>query len=320
MAKPTRTLVRTVTFSRRNLADIGLLLLVNLMWAAQYAAYKTASQEMGPVTLSTLTFFLAALLLLPFFLHQRRASARDSHSSESIWNGRTLSTFLMVAIVGLVPASAFLAWGTVRSTASNAALIYLTVPILTALMATAILGEKMTVLRWVSLALSLSGVLILSGIDWRAANLLSGTTLAGNGLVLVACASSAFYNVYSKKLLRRFNPLEVLIYSYLVAAVVSLPLVVWVEKLSPTSVQGYSAKAWFSLFVLSSMSWGLAMVLWMFLLKRLDVSLASISIYLLPFLGVLISAATLGERITPAMIVGGMVTLLGTVLVTSVKA
>ncbi len=38
------------------------------------------------------------------------------------------------------------------------------------------------------------------------------------------------------------------------------------------------------------------MVLWMFLLKRLDVSQGSVSIYLLPFLGVLISAVTLKEK------------------------
>ena len=61
---------------------------------------------------------------------------------------------------------------------------------------------------------------------------------------------------------------------------------------------------------------GLAMVLWMYLLTRLDVSQASVSIYLLPFLGVLISASTLKERITLTMIVGGIITVAGTAIVT----
>jgi len=74
-----------------------------------------------------------------------------------------------------------------------------------------------------------------------------------------------------------------------------------------------------ALIVLSALSWGLAMVLWMFLLKRLDVSQASVSIYLLPFLGVLISAATLHEKITAPMIVGGLVTLAGTILITTLE-
>ena len=55
----------------------------------------------------------------------------------------------------------------------------------------------------------------------------------------------------------------------------------------------------------------------MFLLKRLDVSQASVWIYLLLFLGVLISALTRQEPITPAMIVGGLITLAGTILITS---
>ncbi len=71
--------------------------------------------------------------------------------------------------------------------------------------------------------------------------------------------------------------------------------------------------------MLSVLSWGLAMVLGMFLLKRLDVSQASVSIYLLPFLGVLISAVTLKEKITTAMMVGALVTLLGTILITTTE-
>jgi drug/metabolite transporter (DMT)-like permease len=59
------------------------------------------------------------------------------------------------------------------------------------------------------------------------------------------------------------------------------------------------------------------MVLWAVLLKRLDVSQASVSIYLLPFFGVIISALTLKERITPTMMLGGLVTLAGTILITS---
>ena len=67
------------------------------------------------------------------------------------------------------------------------------------------------------------------------------------------------------------------------------------------------------------MSWGLAMLLWMFLLRRLDVSQASVSIYLLPFLGVLISEVTLKEKITTTMITGGLVTLMGTILITTTE-
>lgn len=320
----------SMPWSRKVLVNVGLLVLVNAMWAAQYAAYKTATGQMGPITVSAWTFLLASVLLLLFLIRERRRSGRhgDPQSStpsvegspeRSFWARPNLLGFVMIGILGLVPSSAFLAWGEIRSTASNAALIYLTVPIITAVLAVMILGEKMTLVRWASLALSLVGVLILSDFDWRHLQLASSKYLLGNVLVLVACASSSFYNVYCKELLRRFTPLEVLVYGYVIALVVCLPLLIGVEDFSLASVGTYTGATWLALVVLSTISWGLAMVLWMFLLKRLDVSQASVSIYLLPLLGILIAAATIKEKITPTMIVGGAVTLIGTVLITSTE-
>jgi drug/metabolite transporter (DMT)-like permease len=319
-----------VKLSRRSVIDVSLLVLVNAMWAAQYSAYKVASEKMGPVTVSAWIFLFASMVLLPFLAWERRQthvqgtpdgplSASGEFSDRSLLKGQNAIGFLMIGVLGLIPASAFLAWGESRSSASNAALVYLTVPIITALLASAILKERMSLARWASLFVSLVGVLILSDFDWHHLQLASSKYLLGNILVLVACASSSFYNVYCKELLRRFTPLEVLIYGYVLAFAVSVPLVSWVEHFSLPEIRNFHASTWLALIVLSALSWGLAMVLWMFLLKRLDVSQASVSIYLLPFLGVLISALTLKEKITTAMIVGGLVTLAGTILITATE-
>jgi len=312
--------------SRRVVVDVALLILVNTMWAAQYAAYKTATGSMGPLTVSTWTFLIAAITLLPFLARERgrfsqgkpaRSDLLDRVASPS--KPVSVANFFALGILGLVPASALLAWGTDRSTASNAALIYLTIPIITALLASVMVHEKMTGVRWMSLVVALAGVLILSDFDWRHLGLASGKYVFANGLILLACASSSFYNVFCKKLLGRFTPFEVLVYGYLCAVIASVPLLIWVEPFRWSDVRAYNAATWVALLVLSVVSWGLAMVLWMYLLTRLDVSQASVSVYLLPFLGVLISALTLKEKITSTMILGGAVTLVGTILVTSTE-
>jgi drug/metabolite transporter (DMT)-like permease len=56
------------------------------------------------------------------------------------------------------------------------------------------------------------------------------------------------------------------------------------------------------------------------LLQRLDVSQASVSIYLLPFLGVLLSVVTLHEKVTGAMLLGGAITLIGTLMITCTES
>lgn len=317
--------------SRRTAADIGLLILVNAMWAAQYAAYKVATEKMGPITVSAWCFLLASVVLFPFLIWERNrpnavppatetATASPQPSGRSLLNKRNLAGFVIISLFGLIPGSAILAWGVDRSTASNAALIYLTVPVITAILASIILRERMTAVRWGSLFISLVGVLILSSSDLRHLQLASSEFLVGNILVLLACTGSSLYNVYCKELLRRFTSLEVLIFGYLLAFVACLPLMILVEHFAWASLSDYRATTWFALIVLSVLSWGLAMVLWMYLLKRLDVSQASVSIYLLPFLGVVISAVTLHEKITTAMIAGGIVTLAGTVLITSLES
>jgi drug/metabolite transporter (DMT)-like permease len=298
----------------KNLVNVALLLVVNGMWAAQYAAYKTASTQMGPVAVSAWTFLFATLILLPFLLKERLPS--KDFRGPRCWSRRDWTGFIVIGIFGLVPASAFLAWGTERSTASNAALIYLTVPILTAVLASIILGERMTWIRGLSLGISLAGVVLLSRSDLRQQSLVRSEFLVGNVLVLLACASSSFYNVYSKDLLKRFSGLEILVYGYAMALVLSIPLLIWSEPLTWSVIASYTTATWLSVLVLSVFSWGLAMVLWMFVLRRLDVSQASASIYLLPFLGVLISAVTLHERITGSMLIGGGITLAGAVMIT----
>jgi len=312
-----------IRISRRSLTDISLLVLVNAIWGAQFTAYKLVSSDIGPVTVSAWIFLIAAVVLIPFVIHERRrnraAQTGDlvSNGSRSLLSRRNLLGFLAVGILGLVPASAFMAWGVARSTASNSALINLTIPIITAVMAVAMLGEKMTLPRWLSLGISLVGVLILSDMDWRHLELTNSRFLLGNFLVLLSCTSSSFYNVCSKELLRRFSPVEVLTFGYVLAVLVSIPLVCWVEPFTLDAVRHYALSTWIGLLLLGVFVWGLAMILWLFLLKRLDVSQASVSVYLLPFLGVLISAIFLDERITGTMVVGGAITLVGTILIVS---
>ena len=313
-----------IRLSKRTLIDISLLVLVNAIWGAQFTAYKLVSQDIGPVTVSALIFLIAGTILIPFVVWERcynvEGQTSSLHSLEvdrSLLSRRNMAGFFAIGVLGLVPASVFMAWGVARSSASNSALINLTIPIITAMLAVALLGEKMTLTRWLSLLISLAGVLILSDFDWRHLELTSNKFLLGNILVLVSCTASSFYNVCSKELLRRFSPVEVLTLGYFLAVLVSFPLVYWIEPFTFEALRHYSFSTWVGLLLLGVWVWGLAMILWLFLLKRLDVSQASVSVYLLPFLGVLISAIFLGEKITGPMVLGGIVTLAGTVLIVS---
>ncbi|HTU59676.1 MAG TPA: DMT family transporter, partial [Polyangiales bacterium] len=207
-------------------------------------------------------------------------------------------------------------WGVRTAPASNAALLSLTLPIATAVMAYVILAERMTLVRWVSFALAVGGALQCSGIEWSELRFASGGILVGNFLILLGVLGSAFYNVYSKKLLVRYTPLEVLLFSYYAVLICLVPLVLYLEPGSFRSVVSFGPKVWLGIILLAALQYFLSMVIFLKVLTRLDAVQAGLSNYLIPVFGVLIAAAVLGERLTARMAIGGLVVLVGTLIMT----
>ena len=289
--------------------NLLFLVLANLMWAAQYPAYKVASDHVGVASLNFWTLLLSLLIIAPFLIKQKLGGKRAARktSRRDIWD------FVLMGLVGIIPPSVFLAWGIARSSSANAAILSLTIPILITVMAVWFVGERLTVIRVASLVLALFGTVLISANDLTGASLQS-RLLAGNFVVFLACAGSAFYNAYGKRLLLRFSELEVLVYGYLVAVPACAIIAVWSGEHLLADMLHAPPSVWLSIGVLGGLSWGVAMILWMWVLRRIDASQASVSIYLLSVFGVILSAITLHERLSMVQLLGGSLVVLGTVL------
>ncbi len=292
-----------------------LLILVNFMWAFQYSGARIATRKLGPITVTFLPMAFATVVLGLLLIFRRRPSAEARSGRGNA--GRWVLSFLVLGIVGTGLAQFGLTSGVKRSLASNASVITLVIPILMALLATVLVGEKMNRLIWISFPLAIAGVLMVSGVDWRGVHLVSGKYLVGNVLILIGCFGSAFYNAYSKRLLRLFSPLEVLVFSYVVADVV---LFVALQAHEPGLVQHLRSaglSAWLSLLAIAVFCLTFAMLLFFWVIQRIDLTQASLSIYLLPVFGVLISTVALKERVTARLLIGGLLVFIATFLATT---
>ena len=127
------------------------------MWAGQYPAYKVGSDYVGVVNLNFWTFVFAIVLLAPFLLLEQ---SKKKHRAGI--GAAAVRQFLAIkGLVGNIPPSIFIAWGIEHSTASNAAIISLTIPVLMVLMGVAMLRERMTRLRWVAIGMGVIGYYFL---------------------------------------------------------------------------------------------------------------------------------------------------------------
>jgi len=292
-----------------------VLVLVNLMWAFQYTGARIATRKLGPITVTLLPMAMATVLLSVLLLLRRGREKREGPRERGNF-GQQLRSFVVLGIVGCFMGQFCLTAGVKRSLASNASVITMVIPVLTALLATLIVGEKMSRLLWISFALAIVGVLLVSDVDWRTVHIFRGKYLVGNAVILVACFGNAFYNAFGKRLLRTFTPLEVLVYSYMVAGVALFIAMLALEPLSWQQLASLGFAVWLSLGMIAFLCLSSAMLLFFWVIKRIDLTQAALSIYLLPVFGVLISTVTLKEKIRWQLLAGGLLVFLGAFLAT----
>jgi len=287
-----------------------LLALASLMWSGQGTAIKFLDSHLGPIGITFLPFYCTTLLAIPLLIRMRRQRPTAQTPNRRDW-----VRFIIAGVGGQVLAQLGMTWGISYSLASNGAILNLLIPVISAVLASIMLRERMTPLRILSLLIGLAGVVLMSSGDIQHASFFQSKFFLGNLMIFAGCAGSAFYNVYCKGLLQRFEEIEILIYSYITASIASIPLLIWVEPVPWRNFLSFPLSSWLAFAFLALFMYGASMLLFFKALAHLDVTTASISMYLVPVFGVLLATTMLGERLNLLEVLGAMIVLSATLLI-----
>jgi drug/metabolite transporter (DMT)-like permease len=291
---------------RTHLASaFALLVAANLFWAGQGLAVKLLDNHLDPLAIALLPFYAITAVGLAVLLCCRRFSRQ----CRLAWKFR--NEFFLAGICGQFVAQVGMTLGVSWSLASDGAILSLLIPLLTAPIAAWLLRERLTTLRVASLFLGLAGMLFLSPIP-HITSAGASHPLAGNLLITAGCLGSAFYNVYSKRLLSHFSDLEILLFSYLATSIFGLPMLILFDPRCLAELAGLSLGSWAAFAYLALVLYGLSMVLFLRALRRVDAIVASASLYLVPLFGVALAFAFLREQLQPQAIVGSGIVLIAT--------
>lgn len=282
------------------------LVIANLLWAGQGIAVKLLTGRLGSLAIALLPLYFITLLGLVVLI----VRGKTSTSFRLAW--RLRREFFLVGICGQLMAQVGMTLGVSWSTASNAAILSLLIPIFGALIAVWLLRERLTGFRVGALLLGLVGVSLLSPLHRSTAPGTQTHELAGNLLIALGCLGSAFYNVYSKRLLEYFSGLEVLFFSYLSTTAFSLPALFMFEPRCLSDLAHLRLAQWGAFAYLAIFLYGVSMVLFLRALETVDAVVASASLYLMPLFGVALAFSILGERLAPRAILGSAIVLLAT--------
>ncbi|PWW46235.1 EamA-like transporter family protein [Melaminivora alkalimesophila] len=280
---------------------LGEFVLLASLWGASFLFMRLGAVEFGPLPTAGLRVALAALFLLPLLLRQGQWGALRRH-----WKPALLAGVINSAI----PFALF-AWAVMHIATGLSSILNAAVPLFGALVAWLWLGERISRLRWIGLAMGLAGVALLA---WRApAATAQGSAQAGWAVLACLCASTCYAVAasFAQRYLRGVPPLACTTGSQIGAALaLALPTVwAWPEG-SP------SLRAWAAIAAIALLCTGIAYLLYFRLIERAGPSRALAVTFLAPVFAVCYGALFLGEAVTVWMLGCGLVIVCGTMLST----
>ena len=292
----------TSTLNPRNLA---MTMTTVVIWAVTFPLLKIALDEgVPPLTLGALRFglsvpmFLLALALMGGGLGKlRRLTARQ-------W-GIIAAWAMLSTTVSNITQNIGMQW----TTASVSSILQSSGPILGMFLAILFLGERYTHLKLaggVVATVGTVGIVVAVGTD------MSGTTVAGNALILASEVSYVLAGIVGKYALREVDPYTLMAAGFPIA---TAPLVAGAMFESPAhALVTMSSTSWAIVAFLAIAPTTIAMLLWYSVMVRVELGRLIYFVYLIPVVAIVTSWAMLGETLAPlqamfaAMVISGVMT------------
>ncbi|WP_285421533.1 DMT family transporter [Pseudomonas sp. efr-133-TYG-23] len=263
---------------------------VILCWAYSPIGVHLGLHSYSPGQLALLRFLIASLFMAGVALVLGIGRPR--------W--RDVPWLLVLGFFGVFLHHTALNYGQQWVTAAASSVLAQSAPLFSVLIAFLVLKERVSVWRWVCVSLGLVGVgVVICGdrgigeIDPRGV------------LILLAALSWSVYFALQKHYAHRYSPLTMACYMVWAG---TLMLCVNLPGL-PAAVLRAPLTENLAVLVLGIFPSALAYLAWGYVLKHVEVSRASVAMYLIPPVAMLMAATLLGEQVTPWVVLGALIVL-----------
>lgn len=278
--------------SSRSWANASLAL-AGCLWGTGFLFGKIAFQEMTVAENVTFRFAFASLILIPILVRRRFR-----------FRGNDFWMLLAISLIG-VPIQFLMQFqGLKLTTVSHASLIVGTLPVLIAISSAVLLHERLSFVEWAALLLSPLGVLLIA-LSSRHAGSAGGASLQGDLLVLLSMVASTIMILLTKRLIRKYDSLEITAWGLTIG---SIMLLLWVEVFHPLRFS-FSGKAWAAAAAQGLLATAGTYLCWNWGLSRVPASRAGVFLNLEPLVGTVLGVLILHESLGPIAAVGGILIL-----------
>ena len=256
-----------------------VLILLTLVWGINWPIMKIGVTGFPPLTFRTLCMWLGTPILALVLVFQRVPfRIGREHWPELL----LLATFNMFFWHGLIIVA-------VQSLSSGrAAILGYTMPMFSAVLGAWVFGDRLSQRAWVGVAAASVGVVLLL---WHELSNLSGKPVG----VLLALGAASTWALGTQLLRRTRMPVPTLAISFWMAFLTTGVMTVLAFALERNDWHAPSEATWGAILFNAVLVFGFAQAAWFYLARSLPPVASTLSVMLIPVLGVFSGAVGLGE-------------------------
>ncbi|MBC7926079.1 MAG: DMT family transporter [Bryobacteraceae bacterium] len=280
----------------------ALILLMVLIWSANYVIGKFALREMPPLLVVGLRMLISGLAMLPIYFWNQRSTGNRG------WTARDLPLILGLGLLGVGLNQLLFVVGLSRTTVAHASLMIGLTPILVLSFAALSGQERLSPLRILGMLCALGGIAVLQfgpSTDKIA-------TPAGDVLVFLGGLTFAIFTIVGKATMGRVGGIVVNTCAYAGTGLAMLPLTIYLGR--DFNFSAVTPAAWASLLYMAICPSVIAYLIYYHALSRIPASRLSTFTYLQPLLATGMAIPLLGEHPTAGLMTGGALILAGVFL------
>lgn len=267
---------------------------------------KIALKEIPPLSFTFIRFLLALVFIWPLFIKDKVKINKK---------------FLLLGLVSLFSTVNIIlfAFGVRLTTAFSGQIIYVFVPIITAILSYFLVRERFGLRKSAGVIIGLIGTLLIVFLPNIKQGSLDAGNVRGNLLILSGAVLYAAYLVLSKKMQKQYSPIQITTVFLLTTTLVSAVFLPNETMIYPDWFKHTSQTAWLALGYVVFFHTVFYYLLTQYAIKYGSATIGSLTLYLQPMATFIWAAVLLGERLSSGLLIGGLLALSGAYLVTKTR-
>jgi drug/metabolite transporter (DMT)-like permease len=287
--------------TNKSLLSYILLFLVIVIWAVAWPASKIGLMDMPPIWYTALRLCIGFITVFLLLLVQKKITLPKK---------RDLPLILTIGLLQMACFLILINGGLLFVDAGRSAILVYSTPFLVTPIAVLFFQEKITYIKLGGLLLGLLGLLMLFtpwNFDWHNTN-----TVIGNSLLLLAALCWAIAMLHTRYGTWHSPSLNLVPWQLLIACIF---VIVTAFITQPHPQISWTTRLWVTGIYNGVLATGFAYAAIIYVSKELPVVKTSLLLLGVPVLGLLISAAWLGEKITSNTLIAMLFIMAGLVAI-----